>query len=354
MAAPAAMLLLSVGLIEKDTNGDTLWVWCYPSISGEFRNLLLRKCSLRDEKASFHKFLYGQHRRTWFYITAVQVEDFSVLEKVTHFCVVLTAKDFNPEKYAAFSRILSRIYLKQGSPVPMMESYTSVLTKGACRSEENGAFLCRDYDQRKAFLSGSVKDVVSQFGMETIILYTALMLKKRIAVYHPRLEALQEFTRTLPALVWHRQDWSIVHPYVHLNQEEIDGLKACPGYIAGFHDPDVSNRPDLYDVFVNLAESSIALSPSAKEALTLGKFHKDIGWLIVQSVEDPDVSESQVIKDICGKTREVLSILNSLTEASSGRDKATVNVDLLKQKKLPPSTENFLFHLAAAEQMLQT
>lgn len=36
------------------------------------------------------------------------------------------------------------------------------------------------------------------------------------------------------------------------------------GYVAGFVDLDVSNRPDLYDVFVNLADSEITIAPLAK------------------------------------------------------------------------------------------
>lgn len=49
------------------------------------------------------------------------------------------------------------MYLKHGSPVKMMESYIAVLTKGICQSEENGSFLSKDFDTRKAYLAGSIK-----------------------------------------------------------------------------------------------------------------------------------------------------------------------------------------------------
>uniref|UniRef100_A0A3Q3W3S8 UDENN domain-containing protein n=1 Tax=Mola mola TaxID=94237 RepID=A0A3Q3W3S8_MOLML len=337
---------------EKDVNGDTLWVWCYPSVDSGLRQVLLRKCCLTQDGRDFHTFVFGQFCRTWYYITTVEVQEPTALNKVTHFSIVITAKDFNPEKYAALNRILCRMYIKHGSPVRMMEAYVTVLTKGICHSDENGSFLIKDYDIRKTYLAGSVKDVVSQFGMETIILYTALMLKKRIVVHHPRIEALLEFTRVLPTLTWHRKDWSIVHPYVHLTDAELEDLRTHPAPICtvGYLHPEVGNRSDLFDVYVNLPDSVITVSQSAKEAMAMGKLHKDVGHLIVQSAEDPDRSDSQVIKDIAVKTKEILANLVALADEC---EDSKITLASLKRHHFPPATENFLFHLAAAEQLLR-
>ncbi|KAI5617405.1 protein FAM45A, partial [Silurus asotus] len=348
--ASDTQLMLSVGLIEKDVNADTLWVWCFPAVSAELRDLLMRKCCLSRDSEELHAFVFGQYQRTWYYLTSTEVQEPTALNKVTHFCIVITAKDFNPEKYAAFSRVLRRVYMKHGTPVKMMEGYIAVLTKGICQSDENGSFLIKDYDVRKAYLAGSIKDVVSQFGMETIILYTALMLKKRIVIYHPRVEALLEFTRALPTLTWHRKDWSIIHPYVHLEDRELDNLRSCTGYVAGFVDPEVINRSDLFDVFVSLPDSEITVAQHAKEAMAMGKLHKEIGHLIVQSAEDADRTDAQVTKDISVKTKEILNNLASLAEEG---DDTKLTLDSLKRRHLPPATENFLFHLAAAEQLLK-
>uniref|UniRef100_A0A2K6M3V5 DENN domain containing 10 n=2 Tax=Rhinopithecus TaxID=542827 RepID=A0A2K6M3V5_RHIBE len=131
----------------------------------------------------------------------------------------------------------------------------------------------------------------------------------------------------------------------------LEKLELC--YIAGFVDLEVSNRPDLYDVFVNLAESEITIAPLAKEAMAMGKLHKEMGQLIVQSAEDPEKSDSQVIQDIALKTREIFTNLAPFSEVSADGEKRVLNLEALKQKRFPPATENFLYHLAAAEQMLK-
>lgn len=38
----------------------------------------------------------------------------------------------------------------------------------------------------------------------------------------------------------------------------------CLGYVAGFVDPEIINRSDLFDVFVNLSDNEITIAQHAK------------------------------------------------------------------------------------------
>lgn len=67
---------------EKDVNGDTLWVWCYPSVGSEMRQVLLSKCCLTQDSRDFHTFVFGQFCRTWYYISTVEVQEPTALNKV--------------------------------------------------------------------------------------------------------------------------------------------------------------------------------------------------------------------------------------------------------------------------------
>ena len=57
-------------------------------------------------------------------------------------------------------------------------------------------------------------------------------------------------------------------------------------------------------------------------------------------------------QDISNKTKELLNNLKSLaTEDEDG--KAYITLESLKERKMPPATENFLFSLAACEGLVK-
>ncbi|XP_048584913.1 DENN domain-containing protein 10 isoform X3 [Nematostella vectensis] len=309
-------------LVEKDSNGDVLWTWCFPAVTPAFRQIVMRKCCLNSEKGQeLVSFCYGQLQRKWYYLYTTDVKNSSVMPKVTHVTVVLLAKDFHPEKYRSLTRLLSSGLLDTGNPAEMLEQYLSVLTK----------------------------DVVNIFGVETILVYTALLLKKRVAVYTPRLPTLLDITRTLPVLVWHRQNWSILHPYVDLEEDEIEELKSSVTYIAGFTDASIENRTDLYDLLMNVATGEVTIPTHAKETFQMGKVHKDIAMFMVEASKNEEMSDQAFIKELTNKTKDLVNNLQKLGVDTEDGKPPKITLDGLRQRKLTAIMENFLFNLAAAE-----
>lgn len=343
----------STGLIERDINGDVLWTWSYPSISDVDREFFTQKSRLGTPE-NLVPFLFSQRDRSWYYILSSEVEDTDHLPKVTHVSIVLVTKDFNPEKYEILCRILLRKYRKSGNPASLLESYLSVLTRGSCSTEENGRFSVQDYDVKRSYANTKLKEFILTCGMESIIVYTALLLKKRVIVYCPenQLTQLMSIVRSLPALVWHRQNWDIAFPVVEIDDSEVDVLKETSSYVAGVTDASVEGRTDLYDVFVNTSTGQISIAPDAKESFSMGKLHKDIAKHMVQCAEVEEATEEQIIKEISKKTTELLNNLRSLaTETEDGSH--VIQLETLKERKMASATESFLFSLAACEGLVE-
>ncbi|XP_005105764.1 DENN domain-containing protein 10 [Aplysia californica] len=343
--------LNAAGIIEKDRNNDVLWTWSYPSVTSEQREFLIAKTGFGTENPLSINFVYSQWKQTWYYIYIVDVtsED-AALSRVAQFALVLLAKDFNPEKYSTLCRLFSRQYKKTGSPVAMLEGYLSVVTRGVCNSDENGKFSVSDYSKQQAYSRSCVKDIIQTFGVETIFIYTAMLLKKRIAIYYPphSVSNLLDYTRSIPAFAWHRQNWSIVHPFVQLNDAELENLQSNSHYVAGFTEAAVEGRSDLYDLFVNVPNNQITVASHAKDSFAMGKLHKDVATLMVEKADDDSLEDVDVIKEIANKTKDLLNNLKSLaTENEDG--KLTLSLETLKERRMPPATENFLFSLAASE-----
>ena len=52
--------------------------------------------------------------------------------------------------------------------------------------------------------------------------------------------------------MWHRQNWNVVYPQLSLDHKgEMEELAKHGTYVAGFLDPSVQGKTDLYDLFVN-------------------------------------------------------------------------------------------------------
>ncbi|XP_003706599.1 DENN domain-containing protein 10 [Megachile rotundata] len=343
--------LLSCSIIEKDSNGDILWTWSYPRVAESQKVVVARKCNLELEHNSPQVFVFARHKHSWFYIHCSEVFDSDKLPKVKQFALVLFAKDFNPRKYEVLSRVLSKMYCKTGKPTEILQLYLSVFTKGSCSTQENGTFVSDDFNSHRFIMNTNIREMIKTFELETILIYTALLLKKRIIVYHHSLEQLLKWIGIFPELMKHRKVTDNLFPWVDLTDDELAELKGYSHYIAGCRNVFISSRTELFDLLVNIPAREITVASHAKESLTMTKTHKEIALFMVQLSENQSYTEAQIISEINDKTQDLLNQLKSLALVQGPDGRKMVSAQTLKEKNLPPAVENFLINLAVAENL---
>ena len=324
----------------------------YPAMSMPMRQLLLRKSPIshQPDSGACIPFVFGHFENSWYYLLASKFDSKEYSPYVTDICFAILCKDFNPEKYKDVLTALLQTFTSTNSLVSVLTSYLSLFTKKSMQlaGTDEQILNISAYDPRKAYIAAPLKPIILQFGVESILLYNALILKRRVVVYSSQLDTLLALTRTLPLFALHRQNWNIIYPYVDLVEQELSSLQKQPNYIAGFLDSSVENRTDLYDIFVNASSSTISIAEHAKGTFILSKAHKEIAKLMLEVANDPDKSDQQAIKEINLKTKEMLTNLKSLSVQADGSP-SPITFEALKKRKFTPAMENFLFTLATAE-----
>ena len=236
-----------------------LTTWIYPELTDELRAVVERKCAFLggNEAPTEETTLYGVFGNTWYYIYGKPVaEEGNTIPDAEAYAVVVLADAFSPEKYFHMAKVFAAQYAVQGSGVDVLTSFMGAAMQGECSSPDGeDTFAVSNYsDVRHTYLETTIKCVIAKFGIESILIYIALLLKKRIVVISSDTTELQTLVWTMPQFVYKRQDWTIIHPNVDTANDEVADLVASgSSYIAGFTDNSVAIREDLHVTKLNSA-----------------------------------------------------------------------------------------------------
>lgn len=104
----------------------------------------------------------------------------------------------------------------------MLKAFLEIFSSGETNAGAVGSFKDADFDQRKAWLVTNIKgtmllprppfrfamltssDIIRMFGAEVILLWSALIMKKRVAVYCEKLPILLKFVRCVYSVLRRR------------------------------------------------------------------------------------------------------------------------------------------------------
>ena len=391
--------LESVGILEKDTSGDVIFAWMFPEIDKSIRPILIDRSGLKDDIISC-PFRFGKVGNTWHYTLSAPIND-SSNAKLMAVSIVLNSSVFNPEKYRTLLKILAKTYLdNSGNAVPLMETYLSVVTTGVAKSQY-GVYDESSFDNRRALiapLDGNVlirvvlcswysfaslltalpsfillslfsftnpplsllslyicptnptlpPGIFDRFGVEVVLIWAAMLLKKRVFVFSSDLSELLSNVRVFPLIgSWHRMDWSILRPHMILNDDNLSDISSLGVYVAGFTDPNAASKSDMFDLFVDLDNDSITVANHAKPDFMLAKFHKEMTTQFLEKAEEG--STQAVVKFIASKTKELLDQLEGLK--TDNEDGSYITREGIEEKGLSLNMARFLFNVALAENM---
>ena len=340
--------IATISILELDTNDDAMMVWMYPAVDAELQEVLLSRSELREgvSEAQSLPFRFGKHKDVWHYALAPRGAELpnAVLPKTAAVTICLTSSRFNPEKYEKLLEVLAYEYVATGDPLRVMKSVLLVATTERCAtSDKELSWRGGAWNDQDALLANcSLSEIVALFGQESILLWHAMLLKKRIVVLGSNAAHVQRLVRALPLLVWHRRDWSILRPHVQLEPVQLADLAKAGVFVAGFTDDAVAGREALRDVLVDVDSRRVNISSAAAGDFKMTAHHKSLAKKLMAGAER-GASNEDMVKVALAKTKEIIGGLKNLAAGSP------LTPEVLAAKKLSAADSRFFFNVACVE-----
>jgi len=344
---PKDVSLIGIALFERDKGGEVFTVWNHTMFNfEEIEKMVHEKSGIStfDQQQSAPILKFTKFKEKWIYLKTES--GIGISPHLDSFSLCLFTSVFNPEKYFEILTFLSQIYVAKKSATPLLESYLNILTSGST-SDEVGSFNSAVYDSKREHLTASpLIDIIQIFEETSWIIWSALLMKKRVAVYSNSEEILQKIIRAMPLFVLHRQDWNLLRPLVNIrNPVEVADLTSSGTFVAGFTDNIVKQKEDLYDVLLDVDNKIVSIATHAEDNFVETKFHKEFSGFLTLALESDEVTDKKLTMAIKKRTGELIARLQKM------KKDGFISFSSLSSQNLPPSMEKFLYAVASAEGM---
>jgi hypothetical protein len=188
--------------------------YVYPALSKELEAVIVSAAA----SAAVSEPSYGVYSGTWYYCWPSSEglpggdDKPSTKNSSCVGTVVLSKSSCHPPKFLALAEALSAVYRATASPPQVLEAWLQAFLKNripALPAINLKGWKASDFDASalvQPSASAPLKSLLSAISVEAVLVWSALLLKKRVAVYGSNRAAVAEAVTALSLLVSHRAE----------------------------------------------------------------------------------------------------------------------------------------------------
>jgi hypothetical protein len=185
---PQTSSLCGFAIFERTPHKHVQLVWAHPSLPEPLASVAL-------SRARFSEPTFSRHGLTWLYAYPGAAPSLP-----SAYQAVVWSEDFVPEKHLTLAKAVLDAFLGGGcAPLAAQEAWLAAFcgnTVGAWRGDA--------FDARKSFRRAGARALLGALGAEATLVWTALMLRRRVAVLADCAADAIRAVRVLALLVSHR------------------------------------------------------------------------------------------------------------------------------------------------------